>query len=274
VTHTTLWRSVLGGLEDEMTRTIAVWTAATVGAATVLAVGSAIAQPLTARDLRETRAAGQVVEVVPLTAEEVLVRVEAAGYRDVDALDFEHGRYELGARDPNKVAVLLIVNPNTGEIRSRLARKRARAGRMVSVDEIVPQVEAAGFKDIYLIEREHALYEIHTRDAEGRGVELYLHPRTGELLRHPKTGALLREEIEKTLPFENILTVEEIVAVVKEAGYPTVYAIGHESRVYKIDAEDEQGRMFSLYLDPDSGRSLRASLRRWLPLPLLAARPD
>lgn len=256
-----------------MIRTSAVW-AATIGAAIVLAHASAMAQPSTAASLPQALAAGQVAEAAPLAAGQALDRVKAAGYTDVDALDFEHGRYELSARDPNKVAVVLTVNPKTGEIRSRLARKRDLGGRVIPVEKIVSQVDAAGYTDVYLIERAHALYEIQARDADGRGVELYLHPKTGELLRHPRTGALLREEVDKALPFENILTVTEIVAVVREAGYPTVYAVGRDSGVYRIDAEDEEGRRVSVYLDPDGDRPLAESLRRWLPAPLFAGRPE
>jgi uncharacterized protein YpmB len=61
---------------------------------------------------------------------------------------------------------------------------------------------------------------------------------------HPKTGELLWNE------------VEEIVAIVKEVGYPTVYGVAHEHTVYYVRAYDKQGRTFFLYLDPETGTLL------------------
>lgn len=177
-----------------------------------------------------------VGEAMPrLTVDEVLAKIETAGYNDARAVEFVHRRYEVKARDSHSRKVVLLVDPKTGRIRARLARQQYAAGSQIPLETIVRKVKAASFEEIYLVERENAIYAVHTTDSEGRRIEVYVHPKTGELLWNE---------------------VEEIVAIVKEAGYPTVYGVAHEHTVYYVRAYDKQGRTFFLYLDPETGTLL------------------
>ena len=53
----------------------------------------------------------------------------------------------------------------------------------LSIAEIVARLDAAGYRDIHEIEREHGRYEVEGRDAGGNPVELVVDARTGEVLR-------------------------------------------------------------------------------------------
>lgn len=240
-----------------MTRAAARAPAAVV-VALVLAAGAAMAQADPAASAPEAVAAGPAGETMPrLTVDEVLAKIETAGYHDPRAVEFAHGRYEVKARDSSGRKILLLVDPMTGGIRARLSRQQYAAGSRVPLETIVRKVKAAGFAEIFLVERANALYQVQTRDREGQRIELFVHPKTGELLRHPKTGELLRSEVEEAVAAENVLTIEKIVDIVKEAGYPTVYGVANEHTVYYVHAHDGQGRMSFLYLDPVTGALLK-----------------
>lgn len=229
-----------------MTKTPATWAAAALFAAILLSVGPANGQT-----------GGQAGEVMPgLTADQVLAKVKAAGYTDIHAVEFEHGRYEVQARGANGREMLLLVNPETGNIRSRPAPQSGATKGTVSIEVVAGKVRDAGFRNVLLIEREHSLYEIHAEDSQGRRVEIFANPKTGELLKHPKTGKLLWKEVEEDLPLGRILTIEEIIALVKKAGYPTVHGIAHKNTIYEVHAHDKQGRMVLLLLDPKTGEVL------------------
>jgi uncharacterized membrane protein YkoI len=55
-------------------------------------------------------------------------------------------------------------------------------GSYLPVEEIVARLKQRGYTDIYEIERERGAYEVKARGPEGRPVELYLDPRTGEVI--------------------------------------------------------------------------------------------
>lgn len=53
----------------------------------------------------------------------------------------------------------------------------------LSLPQVQDRVEAAGYRNIEKIEREDNNYEVKATDADGRRVELYLDPVTGEITR-------------------------------------------------------------------------------------------
>jgi uncharacterized membrane protein YkoI len=56
-------------------------------------------------------------------------------------------------------------------------------GSALSMGQILAKVKERGFTEIYEVERERGVYEVKTRDAEGRLMELYLDAKTGEVLK-------------------------------------------------------------------------------------------
>lgn len=63
-----------------------------------------------------------------LSIPQVHDKLQAAGYRDIEKIEREHGGYEARATDRNGQRIKLYVNPQTGEARDRaMGGKRDRA---------------------------------------------------------------------------------------------------------------------------------------------------
>ncbi len=85
--------------------------AACAGAALTLGIAHAqTAQPASAPASATPRPAPR------LSIREIYDRMEAAGYRDLRQIEFDTGRYEVKARNPQGERVKLDVNATTGEI--------------------------------------------------------------------------------------------------------------------------------------------------------------
>lgn len=117
----------------------------------VLAAGLAsalFAIPSAAGDDRETGRAW-------LTVAQVAERLEAAGYRNIEKIEREHGSYEARATGPDGRRVRLRLNPSTGEIEPRKTSDSRRdavlAGRLGAEcserrcrDDLAPAQPASG----------------------------------------------------------------------------------------------------------------------------------
>jgi uncharacterized membrane protein YkoI len=176
----------------------------------ILALGSGhLGQPKALAQTGTTPESGVIGESGPagarLSVGRILSTVKAAGYTEVRKIEREHGVYEVDVRDPKgwRVEVFvdaktggLVIDPETGKPRSERLSDKEPSGPL-DFEAVAAQVKAEGYPEIYSIEYEHAIYEIKARDAAGRKVELYVHPKTGELLRHPKTGKPLKEIVDE-----------------------------------------------------------------------------
>lgn len=56
----------------------------------------------------------------------------------------------------------------------------------LSIPQLAAKLDAAGFRNIEKIEREHGGYEVRASNRDGKRVKLYLDPRTGEI--NPRHG--------------------------------------------------------------------------------------
>jgi hypothetical protein len=140
-----------------------------------------------------------------LSSEYIISRTNAAGFTDVYFVAFEHGLYSIKARHPvghyveiqlDPVSGALVQDPGTGKPRYQTVARGKPVQSILSWKDLVSQVKAAGYSEVYSIEYEHALYEIITMDAQNRVVELWANPNTGKLLRHPTSGELLFERVD------------------------------------------------------------------------------
>jgi Peptidase propeptide and YPEB domain len=61
-------------------------------------------------------------------------------------------------------------------------QEAAQAAPAIPMEQVLAQLKAEGYGEIYEIEREHNRYEVKARDREGRRVELYLDAATGKVL--------------------------------------------------------------------------------------------
>jgi hypothetical protein len=64
-----------------------------------------------------------------------------------------------------------------GETRPAPAAER----QWLSIGQVHQKLEAAGFRNVEKIEREHGVYEARATDRNGARVKLYINPQTGEL---------------------------------------------------------------------------------------------
>jgi uncharacterized membrane protein YkoI len=62
------------------------------------------------------------------------------------------------------------------------AQNEATAGSAMPLEQVLAQLKAEGYAEVYGIEREHGKYEVKAKSKEGRTVELYLDARTGQTL--------------------------------------------------------------------------------------------
>jgi len=59
---------------------------------------------------------------------QIYAKLEAAGYRNIEKIEREHGTYEVRATDRQGARVRLDVHPQTGAILERGARRQAQDG--------------------------------------------------------------------------------------------------------------------------------------------------
>ena len=52
----------------------------------------------------------------------------------------------------------------------------------IPIEQVLAQLKAEGYGEVYEIEREHGRYEVKAKNRDGRMVELYLDARTGQTL--------------------------------------------------------------------------------------------
>lgn len=94
---------------------IAAGTAVTWG----IAQAQAPATPAT-----QAPAAATAPAAAQLTVRDVYDRMEAAGYRDIREIEWDHGRYEVKASNAQGERVKLYVNATTGAVESTRTRTR------------------------------------------------------------------------------------------------------------------------------------------------------
>ncbi len=130
----------------------------------------------------------------------------------------------------------------------------------LSVQRIVAVVEAAGFSEVSRIEREKGVYEVQVRHPR-RGTkilfEVHVDPKTGQLLLDPETGKPRSKRIGRLRKPTHPIPHEQIVGVVKAAGYVEVYSVQYRHALYEVKVRDAEGLRVELYLQPSTGKLLR-----------------
>ena len=77
---------------------------------------------------------------------------------------------------------------------SRVAPAAAER-QWLSIGEVHQKLEAAGYRNVEKIEREHGVYEARATDRNGARVKLHIHPQSGEISDRGerRDGARMRE---------------------------------------------------------------------------------
>lgn len=58
----------------------------------------------------------------------------------------------------------------------------------LSIGRVNDKIEAAGYRNVEKIEREHGVYEARATDRNGMRVKLYINPQSGEISERPGSG--------------------------------------------------------------------------------------
>lgn len=119
----------------------------------------------------------------PLSLAEVHQRLLAAGYREVSELQRKRDHVEAEARDRDGRRVELELDPASAALRRSEFKRDSQRAAMTGLDleQLLAKVEAAGYRAVRKIEREHDEVEVSADDAQGRPVKLRLDPQTGAL---------------------------------------------------------------------------------------------
>jgi hypothetical protein len=99
-------------------------TLATLAVIATLLTAMTYTLPAKASDGKATATAEQSWLPIP----QIYARLEAAGYRNIEKIEREHGTYEVRATDRQGARVRLDVHPQTGAILERGARRQAQDG--------------------------------------------------------------------------------------------------------------------------------------------------
>jgi hypothetical protein len=139
------------------------------------------------------------------SSEYITSKANAAGFTDVYFVAFEHGIYDIKARNSAGQYVEINLDPKTGELVKDPETGKVRCETVTRADTdeaplpwegIIGQIKTEGYKEVYSVHYDHHLYEVHARDGQNRVFELFVHPNTGKLLRHPTTDKLLTERVD------------------------------------------------------------------------------
>ena len=101
--------------------TLTLSTLAVVG---TLLTSMAVTLPARASDRKSAATTEQPWLPIP----QIYAKLEAAGYRNLEKIEREHGTYEVRATDRQGARVRLDVHPQTGAILERGARRQAQDG--------------------------------------------------------------------------------------------------------------------------------------------------
>lgn len=120
----------------------------------------------------------------------------------------------------------------------------------LSIEQVIAKVKEQGYSDISEIEREDGRYCVEARDAEGKRVEIYVDAKTGEI-------------VEKDKNDKADLSKDEVIAKLKEQGYPEVSKIERERErdQYWVMASDADGKRFELHVNAKTGEITRKEQR-------------
>ena len=88
------------------------------------AIGLGLAQAQTSPPAATASPAAASAPAQKLSIRDLAERLEAAGYRDILEIDYEHGRYEAKALNAQGAPVKLYVNAQTGAVESTRTRKQ------------------------------------------------------------------------------------------------------------------------------------------------------
>lgn len=194
-----------------------------------------------------------------LSMEQIIARAKGQGYTDISEIEREGGRYCVEALDQDGKRVEVFFDARTGETIPDAEVHGSSQSDRLSIDQIIAKAKEQGYSDISEVEREGDKYCIEARDAKGEEVEIFLDAKTGERVTEEKKKAKDTKDAKEG----EDLSKDEIIAKLKEQGYPEVSKIEREreSGQYWAMATDADGKKFELHVDARTGDITRKEKR-------------
>lgn len=201
-----------------------------------------------------TQAGAQNGDARAYSSADIAAKLKKSGYPHIHSIEFEHGRYEVQARNRRGREVLLFVDPKTGEVKLKAFGWVKLTGSYLAVRDAVARAREAGFTEVYAVEREHAMYEIIARAKKGGLFKLFVHPKTGGLIRMGKSGKPLSRKVNAADAAGPYVPIETVLAGIERAGMRDVYAVYPEHNMYEFIARDRNGELVIRHIDPKTGQ--------------------
>lgn len=114
---------------------------------------------------------------------------------------------------------------------------QTQAGQMSTAD-VMQRVEQSGYTNIRDVEFDDGFWEVEATGTDGRQVELYVDPRSGEVLDRNAAPAL---------------TAADIAARLEAAGYTNVRDVEFDDGRYEAEATNAAGQNVDLKVDGRDG---------------------
>lgn len=109
--------------------------------------------------------------------QDVIMRnIAAAGYRDVEDLDFSNGLWVGTARDGAGNSVKIMVAPVSGRV--YVANEPSRLDK----DEIEARLTAQGYENIDDLDFDDGIWRAEARDSSGQDMDLIIDPTDGSVI--------------------------------------------------------------------------------------------
>lgn len=195
--------------------------------------------------------AGPTTAKGQFSMEQIIEKAKKHGYSDISEIEREDDRFCVEARDQDGKRVEVFFDAKTGEIVPDVDVHGPARSDTLSMAEIIAKAKEQGYSDISEVEREGDRYCVKARDAEGKEVEIFLDRKTGERVTEGAKGVKDKKEAEKS----EDLSKDEVIAKLKEQGYPEVSKIEREREndQYWAMATDTDGEKFELHVNAQTG---------------------
>ncbi len=123
-------------------------------------------------------AASTSINAAPVEdAAQALAAVEQAGYVAPYELEYKFGYWAVEATTPEGLRVDVLINAQNGELLSFDGKSTA-----LPRNQVRAALEAAGYRRVRDLEFDDGFWEAEADNAQGREVELVVHPLTGAVL--------------------------------------------------------------------------------------------
>jgi len=111
-----------------------------------------------------------------LPQDQIMQNIAAAGYRDVEDLQFRNGVWVANARDGAGNSMQILIAPVSGHVYA--ADEPSRMDK----DAIESSLTAQGYQDVDDLDFDNGIWRAEARDSTGQDVDLIIDPTDGSVI--------------------------------------------------------------------------------------------